>query len=105
MHYALNCASVGCPNLVGAAYNADTLEEQLRDNAVAFVNSPHGARIDSQRATVSKTYDWFHADFGNTDEAEFHHILLYARDDLLTSLRTIDEIHDVAYDWRLNDTK
>ena len=63
-----------------------------------FVNSPRGVRIDNQRATVSKIYDWFRADFGTTDEAEFQHILLNARDDLLTSLGTIDKIHDGAYD-------
>ena len=103
LHYALNCASVGCPNLVGTAYNPNTLEEQLRDSAVAFINSPRGVRIDDGRVTVSKIYDWFHADFGGTDAAVLQHILQYAKDDLLTSLRSIGEIHDVAYDWRLND--
>lgn len=105
LHYALNCASIGCPNLAGAAYNPEALEEQLRDSAVAFVNSPRGVKIDDQRVTVSKIYDWFHTDFGGTDAAVLQHILQYAQDDLLTSLRTIGEIHDVAYDWRLNDAK
>ena len=103
IHYALNCAAVGCPNLAPVAYTGATVDDRLIDGAIAFINSPRGVKITDNRVTVSRIYDWFHADFGGTDDAVLKHILRYAKQDLLVLLRTIGEIHDVAYDWRLND--
>jgi hypothetical protein len=44
-------------------------------------------------------------DCGSLYKGVLQHILQYAKDDLLTPLRTIGEIHDMAYGWRLNNDK
>jgi len=103
VHYALNCASIGCPDLVAQAYTGDNVERLLDAAARAYVNDPRGVSISDGRVTISKIYDWFHADFGGTDQAVFDHILSYAEPDLQARLTEIGNIHGVAYDWRLND--
>ena len=43
IHYAVNCASIGCPNLAGRAYTRENLEGLLEEGARAYVNHPRGA--------------------------------------------------------------
>jgi hypothetical protein len=45
VHYAVNCASIGCPNLRPRAFRAATLERDLDDAARAFVNHPRGVTV------------------------------------------------------------
>ena len=40
IHYVVNCASIGCPNLASGAYSADRLEEMLVAAARDYVNHP-----------------------------------------------------------------
>jgi hypothetical protein len=103
VHYALNCASIGCPNLAGEAYTAASLDDRLNRAAAAFINSPRGIRINGGQVTASRIYDWFYGDFGGTDDAVFRHILRFASPELRAALAPIGKITDVAYDWRLND--
>jgi hypothetical protein len=103
VHYAVNCASVGCPNLQPAAYAGATLEAMLEAGAMAYVNSPRGVAIKNGSITVSKIYDWFIADFGHDEKSVMAHLTKYATPELARQLSAIGEIEDVAYDWRLND--
>ena len=38
MHYALNCAAVGCPMLREEAYVAARLDQQLEEQALRFLS-------------------------------------------------------------------
>lgn len=105
IHYAVNCASIGCPDLRARAYTAATVEAMLEDGAAEYINSPRGVSIEDGTVTVSRIYDWFYEDFGGTDAAVFNHLLNYAAPRLKRNLETIGRIHEVAYDWRLNDAK
>lgn len=51
-HYALNCASIGCPNLATTAYTGDMLDDRLASAAIAFVNSPRGGRVVDGHVTA-----------------------------------------------------
>src|SRR5712692_10120135 len=42
LHYALNCASLGCPNLAPGAYTSANLEQLLEQGARAYINHPRG---------------------------------------------------------------
>ena len=46
-HYAVNCASLGCPNLQPRAFTAGNMDELLDAGARAYVNHPRGARVFS----------------------------------------------------------
>lgn len=66
IHFAIACASLGCPDLRGEAYKADAIDEQLESGATGFVNNPQkGLRINAADKTVrlSKIFNWFGADF------------------------------------------
>jgi peptidyl-tRNA hydrolase len=104
-HYAVNCASVGCPNLQPRAYTSGNLEELLDRGAREYVNHPRGAHIEGGRLTVSSIYVWFGSDFGGNDAAVIAHLVKYAEPALAKRLRGVTRIADDAYDWTLNDAK
>lgn len=102
IHYALNCASVGCPNLQREPFLAPELDRMLDQAAIAFVNDPRGVRIGGDGLHVSSIYVWFEADFGG-ETGVLRHLLAYARPSLAMRLQTLDGITDHDYDWSLND--
>jgi hypothetical protein len=103
LHYALNCASLGCPNLQPAAYTAANTEELLEAGARAYINSPRGARMEKGKLYVSSIYKWFQVDFGGSSEGVVKHLLQYAEGGLADALRTYHNgLHD-EYDWTLNE--
>jgi len=103
VHYGVNCASIGCPNLQPEAFTAENSDELLDKGAREFVNSPRGARIENGKLTVSSIYVWFKPDFGGTDAGVIDHLKKYAQPGLRTQLEKIDRISDNQYDWTLNE--
>jgi Protein of unknown function, DUF547 len=105
VHYAVNCASIGCPNLATQAYTGAKLDGMLADAAVAFINSPRGFLVEGDQITASSIYDWFRADFGGTDAAVFMHARKYANPTVAAKLERIGKIGTHTYDWTLADAK
>ncbi len=104
IHYAVNCASLGCPNLAAGAYRGADIDRQLDQAARAYINHPRGVTVQGGRVTVSKIYDWFLEDFGGSTEGLLAHLGRYAEPHLAARLAEIGDIDDTAYDWALNDT-
>lgn len=103
LHYAVNCASIGCPDLAAKPYTGEAIEQMLTAAAQNFVNSPRGLRIaEDGRVIVSKIYDWFIDDFGGTEKAVLGHLSEYAAPALKARLAGKTEIDDHVYDWRIN---
>lgn len=105
VHYAVNCASIGCPNLQDVAFTGAALDAQLDAAARDYVNNARGASIADGMLIVSSIYSWFKADFGNSDEGVIRHLRTYAAPPKAAELKAISSISSHAYDWRLNDTK
>lgn len=103
VHFAVNCASVGCPNLAGEALTGARLDEQLRTGGADFVNSPRGLRLENGKLLVSNIFTWFKDDFGGSDDKVLAHIRRYASPNLVSRLANVSRISDAFYDWRLND--
>ena len=101
IHYGVNCAAVGCPNLATAAYTGSAVDEQLDNGARAFVNSPRGVAFEGDRLGVSSIYAWFQSDFGGDDAGILAHLRTYAAPELRTRLETVSKISSHAYDWAL----
>ena len=103
LHYAVNCASVGCPDLLPLAFtgaNADTLLELGGQN---FINHRRGARVEDGRLIVSKIYAWFIEDFGGSEQSIISHLRQKAEPPLARALKGRTTIEDYEYDWGLND--
>ncbi len=102
IHYAVNCAAIGCPNLNPVAFTADNTEPMLDKAAVAYVNDPRGARFDGNDLVVSSIYAWFEEDFGSSEAGVLRHLKRYARPPLSGPLEGRDGYSDHTYDWSLN---
>jgi len=105
VHYAVNCASVSCPNLQTTAWEAATLDQDLDAAARAYINSPRGITVADSRITVSSIYNWFEKDFGGSKQAVLDHLLEYADTGLAKEIRANPRIRGYEYDWSLNDTR
>ncbi len=102
IHYAVNCASIGCPNLAFDAFEGDKLETMLDAAARDYINDPRGVSISGKKVTVSKIYDWFQEDFGGSTEGVLAHLKRYASPELAKQLEAIGDISGALYDWSLN---
>jgi hypothetical protein len=103
IHYAVNCASIGCPNLALKAYRADTLEPMLEDAARAYINHPRGfARIDGQ-LVASNIFEWYESDWGSPENV-LTHARKYATGETAALLKDAKTIDAYDYDWSLNDS-
>ncbi len=105
IHYAVNCASVGCPNLRREAFTGAKLNAQLDAAARDYVNHPRGAKVEADGLVVSSIYKWYGEDFGGSEEGVVDHLRQFADPDLAAKLRGVTSIASYDYDWTLNDTK
>lgn len=104
VHYAVNCASYGCPNLLPKAWTGETLDEDLNAAARDYVNHARGVTIRSNGTLqVSQIYKWFREDFGGSNEGVIEHLLEHADEDLAAQIRANPRITKHEYDWSLND--
>jgi hypothetical protein len=65
VHFAVNCASIGCPMLREEAYVADRLDAQLEEQTRRFLSDRSRNRYNEQsgQLEVSKIFDWFKEDW------------------------------------------
>ena len=106
VHYAFNCASIGCPNLKTSAWEAATLDADLDQAAKDYVASQRGVSVsDTGKVTVSKIYKWYKEDFGNNDRGILSHVEKYASPEKKAALKARGKIDKSDYDWSLNEAE
>lgn len=113
VHFAVNCASIGCPELRPEAYVATRLDAQLEDAARRFLSDRTRNHLEGDTLMVSSIFKWYREDFeqgwhGATSLGGFlalyHQPLgLDERTAILLASGKID-IEFLDYDWRLNRT-
>lgn len=102
VHYMINCASIGCPNLKSSPWQAASLDADLEAAARAYINSPRGAHFVDGKLNASKIYKWFKKDFGGTNAGVLSHLKQYANADLRAQLDGHGKIDKYIYDWGVN---
>lgn len=106
IHYAVNCASVGCPDLQPQAFTPENMEKQLDRAARGYVNDGRGFTIDqNDDLIVSSIYEWFQEDFGGSELGVIKHLQKYADESGAAMIERRTEYDDHRYDWSLNDVK
>lgn len=103
VHYAVNCASWGCPDLAPKPYTGPALDGMLEAAARAYINSPRGAEIEDGKLTASSIFDWYQKDFGGTEAGVLAELRKYAGAELRAGLENITAVSSYRYDWSLND--
>lgn len=103
VHYMVNCASIGCPNLSDKLWVGATLDEDRAQAARDFINSPRGVDIQGNFLNVSSIYKWFKEDFGGSKAATLEHFRKFADPELLAALDAGAKISGYDYNWDLNE--
>ena len=109
IHFAVNCASLGCPPLRPEAFVADRLQEQLADSTRIFLNDKRRNRFDqnSNSLNLSPIFDWYGQDFVKAHGSVEAFVASYLEDPAARS-RVASRSVRVAfmdYDWALNDLR
>jgi hypothetical protein len=107
VHFAIVCASRGCPRLLDRPYEARRLEEQLFENSRVFFADPTKFVVDTvhNEVRVSPILSWYAADFGGSTEAILAAIRPYLSESDAQALSRLKgpRLDFLDYDWRLND--
>jgi len=113
IHFAVNCASIGCPALRPEAYTAASLDTQLEDQTRRFLADRQRNRLRGSTLAISPLFKWYREDFErdwrNIDSLN-QFLISYAPELGLdkTNIRQLQagriSIEYTDYDWRLNDS-
>lgn len=101
-HFALVCASIGCPLLRNEAYFPMQVQTQLEEDAVRFINNPDKVRYNSHTGSLecSKIFKWYAKDFLKVAPSIQNYIHSYLKTDVPIGAST--SITYLYYDWTLN---
>ncbi|MEM7793887.1 MAG: DUF547 domain-containing protein [Cyanobacteria bacterium P01_C01_bin.118] len=101
IHFALVCASVGCPLLRAEAYKPDKLIEQLDKDCDRFINNPDKVRYDAVSHTLycSKIFKWYKADFLTVADSIVEYCDRYYTATQISKSATVVYL---PYSWELN---
>ena len=107
IHFAIVCASIGCPRLLNEAYTPERVQQQLESNAKDFFRRRQNFRHDAvgKRFYLSKVLSWFATDFGAGQAAQLKRIARW----LPTAAAQQAARHNsvrvsyLDYDWNLNE--
>lgn len=102
VHYAVNCASLGCPNLQPEPFTVENSNHLLEKAARDFVNSSRGVNISNGNLLLSSIYNWFQEDFGGTDTTLLSHLEKFAAPALAAKLKRYRGDISYQYSWDLN---
>ena len=114
IHFAVNCASIGCPALREEAYTAEHLEQQLTEQTERFLADKSRNYVKSNKLYLSSIFKWYDEDFeeGFRDTKSIQSfLLLYANALALTDEQKSTltkqgfKIKHLDYDWNLNVIK
>ena len=103
IHYAVNCASLGCPNLQPMAYTSANIDMVLDKAARDFINSPRGVSFTDGKLVVSSIYFWFKDDFGGSEKGILQHLRKYLSPENLAKLNMRSRRMTHQYNWALNE--
>jgi hypothetical protein len=108
VHFAIVCASLGCPRLASRAWRPETVEVQLDAAARAFINDPTRNRFDGPRslALLSQIFEWYEADFTRAAGSVPAYLAGYVRDPGVAAGLAAGgfKLQYIPYDWNLNGT-
>ena len=104
IHFAIICASSGCPLMPRFAYTEENVQTMLEEETRKYINSELGTQIDSAENTLylSKLFDWFAGDFENKSGSVLDFIKPYLDEQALAFVEKNPKIKYLPYDWALN---
>jgi len=105
VHFAVNCASIGCPDLQATAFTAANLNELLDKGATDYLAHPRGMLFDGDTLTLSKIFDWYGEDFGTNEQEVLRKLSAHAPQAVRNKLLNYQGSIKYEYDWSLNEVQ
>ena len=102
VHFALNCASLGCPDLAAQAYQGATLDAMLNAQQLAYLSHPRAIRLDKNELVLSSLFQWYREDFAADEAGAIAYLAAHAPPTVAARLRGFHGAVSYAYDWDLN---
>ena len=104
IHFAIICASTGCPPLPRFAFTEENVQTKLEGETHRYINSDRGTQIDFAENTLylSKLFDWFSGDFKYKSGSIEAFLKPYLDEKTLAFLEQGPKIDYLHYDWSLN---
>ena len=118
IHFAVNCASIGCPRLPRQSFSGETLDQQLDIETRLFLTEERNYKIDHDEKIIylSSIFDWYEKDFitwyttqyPDRESSLLSYIELFLTPEKTEELKAVSNsyiLRFIPYDWRLNDQK
>ena len=106
IHFAIVCASASCPTLKSEVYRAETLDKQLEDATIQFMNNTDKNQFDAKLriARLSMIFDWFDKDFEKHAGSVARYVKTYISDAEAIRVLSAKDVYirHLDYDWSLN---
>ena len=114
IHFAVNCASIGCPALRAEAYTGAQLAQQLQEQTEAFLADRTRNRVSDGTLQLSRIFKWYRDDFARGWQgyerledflADYAKALGLSEEQQAVLARGGMKIEFLDYDWSLNDVQ
>ena len=99
IHFAINCASYSCPNLLNEAYTASEINQQLKKVTIAFINSSKND-ITPDTPKISSIFDWYKKDFTVNGKRD---VIGYINQYSTVKINPDSKVKYKDYNWNLNE--
>ena len=104
IHFAVNCASIGCPNLMPTAFTAENADDLMEQAANDFINHPRAFVLDGNTLKLSSIFDWYGGDFGDDQGMINEYLSDYVAEDVGFDPSVSYKV-EFDYDWSINEVK
>ena len=104
IHYVVNCASMGCPDLAGQAFTDTNIDSMLEAAARRFINQEKGVVFIDGKLVLSRIYEWYIDDFGS-EGALLRHIKQYSSPHTVKKIENYKGVLNYQYNWSLNQPR
>jgi len=99
IHFAINCASISCPNLLNEAFTAAKINEQLDKASRNFITSDKNS-ISANRPQLSSIFDWYKKDYKVNGKSN---VIAFINQYSSTKISAAAVIEYKEYNWNLNE--
>jgi hypothetical protein len=102
VHFAVNCAAVGCPPLRRSLYTAENLEQLLATNTRRAFSTARHLQIDGKTLRVTELFKWYEEDFTESAGSRKAFIRQWVDSSAADRVERTSEMTFIDYDWKLN---
>jgi hypothetical protein len=102
VHFAVNCASVGCPPLRAEIYRPANVDRLLDENTRLALQTHRHLHITGETLFLTSLFNWYERDYIEAAGSVQAFIEAHAEPSLLEAIARTRRVTFISYDWRLN---